>query len=432
MSYTNHILLCCLMLACCNVFITCPSHAFTANSLDITVDKSGDAIATFRFTLEGFIENAIPQSVLEEELTKGLTTSSDPPELKSMDKSSAVLLMKNFADTSDVPTGTEYRTATMDFKKAEIALQNSGLSSAVTADFSPATVTLTFPDSYRKEYSNVDVLPAVFHTVEDPVKVAQVQAAAAAQAQGSPGTTAAPAPGSSSPKGSVNVTSSPLNVKVSIDSRYIGESPAVFNDIAAGTHVMQFTQDGFESVSKNVTVLSGKTTNVMVVLKYMPAETSAESSSSSWVPLLIIVIGLVIIAIGGYYYWSEKKRNEWGPAKETVPEKNLTKNAEVKKTVVRDIVVRDIAAGDPVVKDIAAKDPVVKDIAPGDAAVVKGKTGSTVVNKTMLKDPVVKNTLPKGTADEKTIPEDTVVKKTLLKDIPAKEPGKKDTMDKNG
>ena len=163
------------MLACCSFFTVIPAHAFTANSLDITISENGDAIATFRFTLEGFIENAIPQSMLEEELTKGLTTSSDPPVLQSMDRSSAVLLMKKFADTSDVPTGTEYRTATMDFKKAEIALQNSGARRvSYPQTFHRKRSTLTFPDSYKREFSNVDVLPAVFHTVEDPVKVAQV------------------------------------------------------------------------------------------------------------------------------------------------------------------------------------------------------------------------------------------------------------------
>ena len=66
-----------LLLACCIFFIVLPAHAFTANTLDITVEKDGDAVATFRFALEGFIENSIPQSILEEELKKGLTTSSD-------------------------------------------------------------------------------------------------------------------------------------------------------------------------------------------------------------------------------------------------------------------------------------------------------------------------------------------------------------------
>ena len=79
MSHDNTIILCGLMIACCIFFTVLPAYAFTADSLDITVSENGDAIATFRFTLEGIIENAIPQSVLEEELKKGLTTSSEPP-----------------------------------------------------------------------------------------------------------------------------------------------------------------------------------------------------------------------------------------------------------------------------------------------------------------------------------------------------------------
>ena len=320
MSYTNTIILCGLLLVCCSFFTVIPAHAFTANSLDITVSENGDAIATFRFTLEGFIENAIPQSMLEEELTKGLTTSSDPPVLQSMDRSSAVLLMKKFADTSDVPTGKEYRTATMDFKKAEIALQNSGLGDAVTADFSPATVSLTFPDAYKRQFSNVDVLPAVFHTVEDPVKVAQVHAQAEAaalaqaQAQASPGVTTTPVIlTSSAGKGAINVTSSPQNVKVSIDSQYIGEAPALFQDIPAGTHVMAFTKEGYSPVSKNVLVNAGKTTNIMVVLTYLPgAATAQEPSSFPWLPVLLVITGLVVIGIGGYYSWYEKTRKDNG------------------------------------------------------------------------------------------------------------------------
>lgn len=284
------------MFAFCIFFMIIPAHAFTANSLDITIDKNGDAIATFRFTLEGILENAIPQSILEEELKKGLTTSAEPPELRSMDKSSAILLLKKFADTSDVPTGTEYRTATMDFKKAEIALQNSALSGAVSADFSPETVVLTFPDSYQREFSNVDVLPAVFHTVIDPSKTPQ--------------TTVSPAGTAPSVlKGSMNVTAMPLKVKVYLDSQYIGEAPSVFPAIGAGTHIIEFQKEGYEPASKTVTIIGGKTTNVMVVLNSVPPVTTEETASFGLVwPLSIIA--LIAIVCGGYYFWSQKKKND--------------------------------------------------------------------------------------------------------------------------
>ena len=303
MSFTYNAIACWLMLVMCSFFFCIPAHAFTANSLDITVDQNGDALATFRFTLEGFLENSIPQSMLEEELKKGLTTSTEPPELKSMDKSSAVLLMKKFADISDVVSGTEYRTATMDFKKAETALQNSAIGGAVSADFSPERITLTFPDSYRREFFNVDVLPAVFHTVIDPSRTPQTPVSPAVTAT----RTMTPAPAA---KGSMNVTSSPLNVTVYLDSAYIGEAPAVFLEIVPGNHTIDFRKDGYESFSKNVTIIEGKTTNVMVVLKFIPPATTDTGSSFPAFVWAVIIIALIALAGGGYYFWSQKKKSE--------------------------------------------------------------------------------------------------------------------------
>jgi hypothetical protein len=399
MTYTNTVILCGLMLVCCSIFLIHPAHAFTANSLDITIDEKGDAIATFRFTLDGIIENAIPQSVLEEELKKGLTTSSEPPELKSMDKSSAVLLMKGFADTSDVPTGKEYRSATMDFKKAEIALENSAISSAVSADFSPEKITLTFPDSYKREFSNVDILPAVFHTVEDPVKIAALAQAQASNGSAAPAVTAGP-----SAKGSVNVTSSPQNVKVFLDAGYIGESPSVFPGIAPGTHAMEFRKDGFSTIRKNVTVNAGRTTNVMVVLTYIPATATEGTSSFPWVPLLVVIIGLAVIAIGGYYYWTEKKKKEWGDGEEPEPEKIRNPDPAGKNPVIQDIVIKDTTPQKTVVKTSLLKD--------------------LPAETTADKNPVLNTT-----AGKNSTPGNTVVKVTILKDIPDKETGVHDTKD---
>lgn len=237
-----------LSLACIALFLISPAHAFTANSLDITIDKSGDAVASFKFTLEGFLENAIPQSMLEDELKKGLTTSSEPPVLLSMDKSGATMLLKKFADTRDVKQGTEYRTASMNFQKAEIALKNSALNSVVTADFSPDKITITFPDAFTKKFENSAVLPSITHIVIDPSR---------------------PAPTTTPDKtGTVNVTASPAVVQVSVDGSYTGDSPRTFSDIPAGTHTFLFQKEGFQPVTKTVTVVEGRTTNIFVFLQY--------------------------------------------------------------------------------------------------------------------------------------------------------------------
>ena len=239
------------------VLFISPVHAFTANSLDITIDKNGDAVATFKYTLEGFLENAIPQSMLEEELKKGMTTSSDPPVILSLDKTGTTMLLKKFADTKDVPQGTEYSTASMDFSKAEIALKNSALSSVVTADFSPSKITVTFPDAYTKKFENSAALPSLTHIVIDPSK----PAAAILQNK----------------NGGVNVTASPAIIQVLIDGTYAGDSPQMFLDIPAGTHTFLFQKEGFSPVTKNVTVVEGKTTNVFVFLKDTVQPTKAPS-----------------------------------------------------------------------------------------------------------------------------------------------------------
>jgi len=296
MSSMNDIFLCCLILVLCLFSTAVPAHAFTADSLDITVNKNGDAIATFRYTLEGVIENSIPQSVLEGELIKGLATGPEPPELLSMDRSSAVLLMKQFADTSDVPTGTEYRTESMDFTKAEAALKSSALSGVVSADFSPASVILTFPDSYERQFSNVDVLPSVTHTVVDPSKTPRPSAS---RTESSPAT--------STGKGSLNVTSMPMNVMVYLDSRYIGESPSVFPDIDSGTYIAQFEKEGYEPVSKDVTILDGRTTNVMVVLALIQPVTPGEISPFVMFIWPAVIIALIAVAVCGYYFRQRKK-----------------------------------------------------------------------------------------------------------------------------
>lgn len=166
----------------CILLAVSPGAAFTAESLTITVKTDGDARAEFDYTLEGLIENAIPESMLEEELVKGLSTSDEPPEVIAFDKSGATLLLKNFAQLSDTSTGTEYLTASMDFSKAEIALQDSAVSSVITADFTPQITTVIFPDGYNKVFTDSSTLPSIRHVVVDPLKNAEAATTAATPA----------------------------------------------------------------------------------------------------------------------------------------------------------------------------------------------------------------------------------------------------------
>jgi hypothetical protein len=264
-----------LVFLCIVLLAATPVHAFTAESLDITIDKSGDATAVFRFTLEGLIENAIPQSMLEEQLVNGLAGGSEPPTLVSMDRSSATLVLKKFANTYDSAQGTDYQTSSMDFKKAEIALQSSAVSSVITADFSPARATLTFPDKYARSFSNVDSLPSITHTVIDPAK-------------------AATAASTSTGGGILNVTATPAGAEIWIDETFMGNAPATLTGIATGPHTLEFRKDGYVSVSKKVTATEGKIIHITVFLATAAPTTEPSASPAGF---LMAIAG---IALAGY------------------------------------------------------------------------------------------------------------------------------------
>lgn len=260
------------------VLIFCPAAAFTANSLDITVDESGDATAIFQFTLEGFLENAIPQSILEQELLKGLGTSSEPPELITMDRSSATIRLKQFASLFDVPTGTEYRTVSMDFTKAEVALQQSAVNSIVSADFSPAVMTVTFPDDYISRFTNADLLPSLTHTIIDPVKAASVVH-------------------TPSTNGAVKVVSIPEGARVDIDGNYAGTAPATFTGIPAGSHTLRFSMENYEGVEKTVSVKEGQTIQISVFLAYVQPTPQQAPGFAGVLVLAGIALLLVVMAV---------------------------------------------------------------------------------------------------------------------------------------
>lgn len=140
--------------------------AFVLDSASFRVQENGNADVTIEFRLEGIIENAIPDSVLESELKKGLTTDpANPPVLKSFSRSRIVLLMPSYASVETTENGTRYATAALNFSKAEIALKNSALNYLVSADFTPATVTIEFPDGHTEKLTDVAYLPSRSHKV---------------------------------------------------------------------------------------------------------------------------------------------------------------------------------------------------------------------------------------------------------------------------
>jgi hypothetical protein len=265
---------------CIVFFVVAPAGAFTADSLNITVAANGDATASFRFTLDGVIENAIPLPLLQDQLVKGLATGSDPPQVLSFYKSEATLLLKNFAVTNDVPTGTEYQTAPMDFKKAQIALENSAVSTVISADFSPKIITVTFPDGYSSQLTGSSVLPVITHTVIDPTKAAASAINASAM-------------------GAIEIKSSPEIVRVYIDNAYAGESPGPFTGITPGEHQVMLEADGFLTLTKTVMVNAGETTTLSEALGYAATPTKKAGAPDAGAAIVAIALAGCAMTILG-------------------------------------------------------------------------------------------------------------------------------------
>jgi hypothetical protein len=264
---------------CIALLLVAPVQAFTADSLSITVAKNGDATAAFTYTLDGVIENAIPESILQEQMVKGLATSSDPPEVLSFSKSEADLYLKNFALVTDVPTGTEYQTASMDFKKAQIALQNSAVSTVISADFSPKVTTVTFPDGYSRQLTSSSVLPSLDHTVIDPAKANAVPTTNAASL------------------GALNISSSPENVHVYIDTTYVGDTPRTFSQISPGRHMVMLEADGYVTLTTNVSINAGETTQLIEDLDFAPTPTKKANAPDSGTVIAVLALALCGMAV---------------------------------------------------------------------------------------------------------------------------------------
>jgi len=262
-------------LLCFAFLVIVPAAAFTADSLNISFGTNGDATAVFQFTLDGVIENAIPQSMLEDQLAKGLATSSSPPQIISFDKSEATLLLNGFATTTNVPTGTEYQTSTMDFSKAQIALQNSAVSTVISADFSPKITTVTFPDGYSRQFFSSSSLPSIDHIVLGP---------------GQSGTAI-----STPTSGTLTVNTSPEHTHIYIDSVYVGDSPGTFSDITSGDHQVSLQADGFLPYNTTVTLQAGETTQLLEELEYAPTPTKQSGAPDAG--MIIAVLSLAFCSV---------------------------------------------------------------------------------------------------------------------------------------
>jgi len=148
------------------LLLVCPAQAFTAKSLDISVQDNTDAVITFEYELSWFENMAIFVRIGDPgtELKKALESNFNKPvQITEADAGRSQFFVKGFA-TRQVKDGvTTLNTPALSFSDAETVLKQYWFAPLVSPDFSPDGTRVSFPDGYTQTFSNQDQIPGISH-----------------------------------------------------------------------------------------------------------------------------------------------------------------------------------------------------------------------------------------------------------------------------
>lgn len=150
------------------LLVVLPVQAFTADSLDITIQPTGDARIQFDYTLNWlenfavFLRIADPAKELKNALESNLGV---PVAVERVTGKSVIITVNNFASVSTKNGVTTIRTPGMSFDEAERILNQYWFAPLINPDFSPATTTITYPDGRTEIYYNKNAIPGTTHTI---------------------------------------------------------------------------------------------------------------------------------------------------------------------------------------------------------------------------------------------------------------------------
>lgn len=159
-----------LLLGCLCIFALAvmPAQAFTAKSLTVTLDASGNAQAEMQYDLSFaeqaaiFLHAANPATALQNALQNNLDR---PVTVTKADGSSADVYISSFADVSQSGSSTTITSPAFSFAHAQEAVRNEWYAPLIGANFAPRTTFIVFPDGYTATYYNQISMPSVSHQV---------------------------------------------------------------------------------------------------------------------------------------------------------------------------------------------------------------------------------------------------------------------------
>ncbi|MCK9580509.1 MAG: hypothetical protein M0Q92_08670 [Methanoregula sp.] len=146
----------------------CPAQAFTARTLDITIQDNTDARITFDYDLTWYENVAVFARIADPstELAKAFRfQSSKNVMVTGVSGNHAQFFIEDFA-TRRVTNGVvSLNSPSLTFRSAGKALETFWFARFIQADFSPDVTRVSFPDGYTEEFFNQEEIPPVRHII---------------------------------------------------------------------------------------------------------------------------------------------------------------------------------------------------------------------------------------------------------------------------
>jgi hypothetical protein len=151
---------------------TIPVQAFTAKTLDVAVQGSGDAIITFDYELSWFENIAVFMHIADPaiELKKALESNFNTPvDVIRADGGESQFTVHSFATVKEQDGTTTMKTPGLSFVEAQKILDQYWFAPLVSPDFSPEVTRVRFPDGYIEIFDNQISIPPLTHSLPSAV-----------------------------------------------------------------------------------------------------------------------------------------------------------------------------------------------------------------------------------------------------------------------
>ena len=150
------------------MLIAAPAGAFSAETLEISLNEDGSADITFEYALSWLERIGVFFRIAEpdQELKSALEGATGVPvTVTAAESDRAVFSAQKFAKVNSGEGAVIYSTPEIDLTGAQKILEGYWFAPLVRADFSPDLTVVRFPGGHEERFNNQSTIPALSHAV---------------------------------------------------------------------------------------------------------------------------------------------------------------------------------------------------------------------------------------------------------------------------